>query len=104
MRRNNAALAVSRRVHMKWYRHVAAFCRTLRPWPIEAEPCPRVLGREIAATRKRMVLAACVLASSMAFIADSALTVALPKLRAFFDADLRRCNGCSTAMCWRSPR
>ena len=55
---------------------------------IEAEPCPRALGREIAATRKRMVLAACVLASAMAFIDGSALTVALPKLRAFFDADL----------------
>jgi EmrB/QacA subfamily drug resistance transporter len=55
---------------------------------IEAEPCPRVLGREIAGTPKRMLLAACVLASSMAFIDGSALTVALPKLRAFFGADL----------------
>src|SRR5512144_2603410 len=55
---------------------------------IEAEPCPRALGREVAAPRKRMVLAACVLASAMAFIDGSALTVALPKLRAFFDADL----------------
>ena len=55
---------------------------------IEAEPCPRAFGREIAATRKRMVLAACVLASSMAFIDGSALTVALPRLRAFFGADL----------------
>ena len=55
---------------------------------IEAEPCPRAQGREIAVTRKRMVLAACVLASSMAFIDGSALTVALPRLRAFFDADL----------------
>ena len=35
-----------------------------------------------------MVLAACVLASSMAFIDGSALTVALPKLRAYFGADL----------------
>src|SRR5262245_21876930 len=34
-----------------------------------------------------MVLAACVLASSMAFIDGSALTVALPKLRAHFGAD-----------------
>jgi EmrB/QacA subfamily drug resistance transporter len=34
------------------------------------------------------VLAACVLASSMAFIDGSALTVALPNLRAAFDADL----------------
>ena len=55
---------------------------------IEAEPCPRAFGREIAATRKRMVLAACVLASSMVFIDGSALTVALPRLRAFFGADL----------------
>lgn len=55
---------------------------------IEAEPCPRAFGREIPATRKRMLLAACVLASAMAFIDGSALTVALPKLRAFFDADL----------------
>jgi EmrB/QacA subfamily drug resistance transporter len=35
-----------------------------------------------------MVLAACVLASSMAFIDGSALTVALPRLRADFGADL----------------
>jgi EmrB/QacA subfamily drug resistance transporter len=55
---------------------------------IEAEPCPRALGREIADKRKRMVLTACVLASSMAFIDGSALTVALPRLRAFFGADL----------------
>ncbi len=55
---------------------------------IAAEPCPRALGREIAPQRRRMVLAACVLASSMAFIDGSALTVALPKLRAFFGADL----------------
>ncbi len=55
---------------------------------IAAQPCPRALGREIAASRKRLVLTACVLASSMAFIDGSALTVALPKLRAFFGADL----------------
>ena len=53
-----------------------------------AEPCPRELGREIAPEHRRMVLAACVLASSMAFIDGSALTVALPKLRADFGADL----------------
>ena len=35
-----------------------------------------------------MVLAACVLASSMAFIDGSALTVALPQLRAWLGADL----------------
>ncbi len=55
---------------------------------IAAQPCPRVLGREIASQQRRMVLAACVLASSMAFIDGSALTVALPKLRAEFGADL----------------
>jgi len=55
---------------------------------ISAAPCPRLLGREIAPQRRRMVLAACVLASSMAFIDGSALTVALPKLRVFFGADI----------------
>jgi hypothetical protein len=55
---------------------------------IAAQPCPRVLGREIAPQRRRMVVTACVLASSMAFIDGSALTVALPTLRAFFSADL----------------
>jgi EmrB/QacA subfamily drug resistance transporter len=55
---------------------------------IDAEPCPRALGREIPLRQRRMVLAACVLASAMAFIDGSALTVALPKLRAFFGAEL----------------
>ena len=55
---------------------------------IAAQPCPRELGREVAPRRRRIVLAACVLASSMAFIDGSALTVALPKLRAHFGADL----------------
>src|SRR4249919_759571 len=55
---------------------------------IEAQPCPRALGCEIAPQRRRMVLAVCVLASAMAFIDASALTVALPKLRAYFGADL----------------
>ena len=55
---------------------------------IAAQPCPRALGREIAPRQRRMVLIACVLASSMAFIDGSALTVALPRLRAAFDADL----------------
>jgi EmrB/QacA subfamily drug resistance transporter len=54
---------------------------------INAEPCPRELGREIRAPRRRIVLAACVLASSMAFIDSSVLTVALPSLRAAFAAD-----------------
>jgi EmrB/QacA subfamily drug resistance transporter len=55
---------------------------------IAAEPCPRELGREIPSASRRMVLAACVVASSMAFIDGSALTVALPKIRADFGADL----------------
>jgi EmrB/QacA subfamily drug resistance transporter len=55
---------------------------------IAAQPCPRALGREVTSQRQRMVLIACVLASSMAFIDGSALTVALPKLRASFGTDL----------------
>jgi EmrB/QacA subfamily drug resistance transporter len=55
---------------------------------IEAQPCPRELGRELPPRRRRMVLAGCVLASSMAFIDGSVLTVALPKLRAALGADL----------------
>ena len=54
---------------------------------IEAEPCPRALGREIAPRRRALVLTACVLASSMAFIDGSALTVALPQLRADLGTD-----------------
>ena len=55
---------------------------------IGAQPGPRELGREFALPRRRMVLAACVLASSMAYIDGSVLVVALPKLRAHFAADL----------------
>src|SRR5215831_19954687 len=55
---------------------------------IDAEPCPREIGREASPRRRRMVLAACVLASSMAFIDGTALPVALPRLRADFGADL----------------
>ena len=55
---------------------------------IDAEPCPRELGREAPPRRQRMVLTACVLASSMAFIDGTALPVALPRLRADFGADL----------------
>jgi hypothetical protein len=51
---------------------------------IEVERCPRDLSREIADSRKRVVLAACVLATSTAFIDSSALTVALPILLAYF--------------------
>ncbi|MGF1623840.1 MAG: MFS transporter [Alphaproteobacteria bacterium] len=55
---------------------------------IAAEPCPQESSRDVTPGRRRMVLAACVLASSMAFIDGSALTVALPQLRADFGADL----------------
>src|SRR6266513_4728643 len=55
---------------------------------VAAEPCPRELGRETSLQRRRMVLAACVLASSMALIDGSALTVVLPRLRADLHADL----------------
>src|SRR5262245_41689190 len=55
---------------------------------IAAQPCPREAGRERTATQRRFVLAACVLASSMPFIDGSALTVALPALRADLNADL----------------
>jgi EmrB/QacA subfamily drug resistance transporter len=55
---------------------------------INAEPCPSELGCEIPLPRRRVVLAACVLASSMAFIDSSVLTVALPSLRAALGADL----------------
>jgi EmrB/QacA subfamily drug resistance transporter len=55
---------------------------------IDAEPCPRELGREAPRRHRRMVLTACVLASSMAFIDATALPVALPRLRADFGADL----------------
>lgn len=59
---------------------------------IRAEPCPRAAGREIAPARKRLVLAACILASSMAFIDGSALTVALPAMRQALAADLSALN------------
>jgi EmrB/QacA subfamily drug resistance transporter len=55
---------------------------------INAEPCPREQGHELRRGRRRIVLAACVIASSMAFIDGSVLTVALPRLRAALDADL----------------
>jgi EmrB/QacA subfamily drug resistance transporter len=62
-----------------------------------AEPCSRGIiaaapfsraQQNTVPRRRSWVLAACVLASSMAFIDGSALTVALPKLRAFFHAEL----------------
>lgn len=55
---------------------------------IDAERGPREPGQELPLRCRRMVLAACVLASSMAFIDGSALTVTLPRLRADFGADL----------------
>jgi EmrB/QacA subfamily drug resistance transporter len=54
---------------------------------IAAQPCPREAGREIAPSRRRLILFACILASSMGFIDGSALNVALPALRADFGAD-----------------
>src|SRR5579862_1378092 len=88
----------------------ADFCNSIRPpdgatfglsrrtpvaQPI-AEPCsrgiieaaPEVLAGQLTPPRRRVVLTACVLASSMAFIDGSALTVALPRLRAAIGADL----------------
>jgi EmrB/QacA subfamily drug resistance transporter len=49
---------------------------------------PRAPAPDMTPARRRMLLAACVLASSMVFIDGSALTIALPKLRAYFGADL----------------
>jgi EmrB/QacA subfamily drug resistance transporter len=61
-----------------------------------AEPCAsgiiraaaRAPAPDLTPARRRVLLAACVLASAMVFIDGSALTVALPKLRAYFNADL----------------
>jgi len=55
---------------------------------IKAEPCPREVGRELPIPQRKFILSACVIASSMAFIDGSVLTVALPKLRAALDVDL----------------
>ena len=55
---------------------------------ISAEPCPRELGRELPSPRRKFILAGCVIASSMAFIDGSVLTVALPTLRAALGTDL----------------
>src|SRR5262249_2490002 len=48
----------------------------------------REQGRELQRVRRRLVLASCVIASSMAFIDGSVLTVALPRLRAALGTDL----------------
>lgn len=55
---------------------------------LTAEPYERAPGRPLPARRRNLVLGACVLASSMAFIDGSALTVALPALREDLGADL----------------
>ncbi len=55
---------------------------------IKSQPCPKKLGREVERARRRWILVACILASSMAFIDGSALTVALPDLRDDFGADI----------------
>src|SRR5262249_955761 len=55
---------------------------------IEAEPCPRELRREIPTRRRRVVLAACALASSLAFIDGSVLRVGLAKRGVALGADL----------------
>lgn len=56
---------------------------------ITAEPCPEEAGRLGPVAQRRLVLAACILASSMAFIDGSALTVALPALRDELGASLK---------------
>jgi len=55
---------------------------------ITAQDCPRASEREPTERIKRTVLAACILASSMAFIDGSALTVALPALNSEFGGNL----------------
>lgn len=55
---------------------------------IAAEPCPEEQGRDYERRQRRLTLAACVLASSMAFIDGSALTVALPALRTDLNAGI----------------
>jgi MFS family permease len=55
---------------------------------INAEPRPRELGHELPSRRRRIILTTCVIASSMAFIDGSVLTVALPRLRAALGTDL----------------
>jgi EmrB/QacA subfamily drug resistance transporter len=52
------------------------------------DAAPDAVARALPLPHRRMVLTACVLASSMAFIDGSALTVALPRLRAAIGADL----------------
>src|SRR3546814_15862416 len=55
---------------------------------IESDPVQRAHAQKASPRRTRMFLAACLLASAMAFIDGSALTGALPGVRADFGADL----------------
>ena len=55
---------------------------------IGAQPCPEELKRDYSPGQRRLTLAGCILASSMAFIDSSALTVALPSLRSDLGADI----------------
>lgn len=55
---------------------------------IGAQPCPEEQGHEYTKRQRRLTLAACILASSMAFIDGSALTVALPALRTDLNASI----------------
>lgn len=55
---------------------------------ISAQPCPKEQGRDYTKRQRRLTLAACILASSMAFIDGSALTVALPALRTDLNANI----------------
>jgi EmrB/QacA subfamily drug resistance transporter len=52
------------------------------------ETAPVAAGPRPDPRRRRMLFAACIIASSMVFIDGSALTVALPRLRSYFGADL----------------
>lgn len=55
---------------------------------IGAQPCPEELKRDYSPAQRRLALAGCILASSMAFIDSSALTVALPALRSDLGAGI----------------
>ena len=55
---------------------------------IVTQPCPRESNREPDAATKRWTLIACVLASALALIDGSALTVALPALARDFDVPI----------------
>jgi len=69
-------------------RNGAAFVDPCGRGVINAEPCPRELGRELSSRPRRINLIACIIASSMAFIDGSVLTVASPKGRTALATDL----------------